>query len=55
MIRFKNIGASLSYEFQICLVEGCTEEALRLWPTESIIVDVCEKHFLILQSEAIKK
>ena len=53
MLRLKSRDAILYNAFLVCLVEDCQEEALRLWPTESNIIDVCEPHFKQLQAEAI--
>ena len=55
MLRLKNRNDLIYNAFLICLVEHCEEEALKLWATESNIIDVCESHFRQLQAEAIKE
>lgn len=54
MLRLKDRNSLIYSAFLICLIEGCEEEALKLWPTESNIIDVCEGHFKQLQAEALK-
>jgi hypothetical protein len=53
MLRLKNRNDLIYNAFLVCLVEGCEEEALKLWATETNIIDVCEPHFKQLQAEAI--
>lgn len=54
MIKFKNRKDLTYSSFLICLVEDCQEEALKLWPTETNILDVCDPHFKQLQMEENK-
>jgi hypothetical protein len=54
MLRLKNRNETIYNAFLICLIEGCEEEGMKLWPTETNIIDVCERHFKQLQAEAIK-
>jgi hypothetical protein len=54
MIKFKGRDEIIYNAFLICLVQNCQEEALKLWATETNIVDVCEEHFRQLQMEALK-
>jgi hypothetical protein len=51
MLRLKGRDEIIYNAFLICLVAGCEEEALKLWATETSIIDVCEAHFKQLQSE----
>ena len=54
MLRFKSRDEVIYNAFLVCLIKNCEEEALRLWPTETNIVDVCEEHFKQLQLESLK-
>ena len=54
MLKLKNRKDMLYNAFLICLIEECEEEALKLWATETNIIDVCEPHFRQLRAEAIK-
>jgi len=54
MLKFKHPNDMMYSAFFMCLVKDCQEEALKLWPTETNIVDVCEEHFKQLQREALK-
>jgi hypothetical protein len=51
MLKLKDRKSLIYNAFLICLIEECEEEALKLWPTETNIIDVCEKHFKQLDSE----
>jgi hypothetical protein len=54
MLKFKDRNEIIYNAFLVCLVQNCQEEALKLWPTETNIVDVCEEHFRQLQLETLK-
>ena len=44
MIQFKN-ARDLAYEaFYSCRVLDCTEEATKLYATETNVIDVCQNH-----------
>lgn len=51
MLKIKDREAILYAAFMVCLIEGCEEEASKLWPTEANIIDVCEKHYKKLDAE----
>ena len=51
MLRLKGRNEIIYNAFLVCLVADCEEEALKLWATETNIIDVCEPHFKQLQSE----
>lgn len=53
MLKLKNRNELIYNYFLICLISECEEEALKLWATETSIIDVCETHFKQLQTEAI--
>lgn len=54
MLRLKGKDEIIYNAFLICLIADCQEEALKLWATETNIIDVCEPHFRQLQVEAAK-
>ena len=54
MLRLKGRDAMIYNAFLICLIEDCEEEALKLWSTDTSIIDVCEPHFKQLQMELFK-
>ena len=54
MFRLKNRNALIYSTTLVCLIEDCREEASKLWSTETNIIDVCERHFKILESELYK-
>jgi hypothetical protein len=54
MLRLKGRDEIIYSAFLICLVADCKEEGMKLWPTETNIIDVCERHFKQLQAEAMK-
>jgi hypothetical protein len=54
MLRLKDRNSLIYSAILVCLIEGCKEEALKLWSTETNIIDVCERHFKILESEVYK-
>jgi hypothetical protein len=45
MIKFKSHGDRVYDAFFSCLVEGCENEAEKLYSTETSIVDVCTEHY----------
>lgn len=51
MIRLKGRDEIIYNAFLICLVADCKEEALKLWSTDTNIIDVCETHFKYLEAE----
>ncbi len=51
MLRLKDRSAIIYSATLVCLIESCEEEGSKLWSTETNIIDVCEKHFKILESE----
>lgn len=54
MLRLKNRNELIYSAILVCLIEGCEKEASKLWSTETNIIDVCERHFKILESEVYK-
>lgn len=54
MLKIKDRNALIYSAILVCLIEGCEEEGSKLWSTETNIIDVCERHFKILESEVYK-
>lgn len=52
MLKLKTRNQTIYSAYMICLIEGCENEAEKLWSTETNVIDVCEKHYKILQTES---
>lgn len=52
MLKIKNRNDLTYAAYMVCLIHECKDEATRLWSTESNIIDVCDKHYKILESES---
>ncbi len=55
MLRIKGRQDFIYSAFMVCLIEGCNEEAEKLWSTESNIIDVCMPHYKELEAERYSK
>ena len=51
MLKLKDPKKLIYFAFQICMVEPCDNEAEKLYPTESNVIDVCQYHFNLLEKE----
>jgi hypothetical protein len=51
MLKLKNRNDIIYSAKLVCLIDKCDEEALKLWSTDTNIIDICETHFKQLQSE----
>lgn len=51
MLKIKNKEEIIYSALMVCLIEGCKEEATKLWSTESNIIDVCSSHYNQLEAE----
>ena len=54
MIKLKNKNKIIYSAFMVCLVDECNNEATHLWSTETNVIDICEKHYKILEAEKYK-
>jgi hypothetical protein len=51
MLKLKNRQDIIYTALMVCLVHECNNEATDLWSTESNLIDVCNKHYKILEME----
>jgi hypothetical protein len=51
MLKLKDPKKLIYHAFQICMIDPCDNEAEKLFPTETNVIDVCLKHFEQLQTE----
>lgn len=52
MIRLKSKEELIDFDFEICRISGCNEEATDLFTTETMIIDVCKDHRLALLAQS---
>lgn len=51
MIRLRDKEELSLSAFLLCRIAECSNEGLKLWSTESDVIDICEQHYKQLTTE----